>query len=126
MAIEAAAAALQEGHKIREIKRSETIPGKAWCTGTRSLLLFFGSLHRRKLLLRLGIVVPVAAVVVPPRAELVRDEPQCAGVPALAADGLVVVPSVGVAALHANAEASTEVVLERGGEPELQRSIAEP
>ena len=106
----------KKGHQIREIKRSETIPGKAWCTGTRSLLLFFGSLHRRKLLLRLGIVVPVAAEVVPPRAELVRDEPQCAGVSALAADGLVVVPSVGVAALHANAEASTEVVLERGGE----------
>jgi len=74
--------------------------------------LVFGSLLLLKLLLRLGVVVSVVVVEVgPPRAELVRDEPEGAGVSALAADGLVVVPPVRVAALHANAEASSEVVV---------------
>ena len=84
------------------------------CTGTLSLLLFWLSSSSLKLLLRLGVVVSVVVVEVsPPRAELVRDEPEGAGVSALAADGLIVVSSVGVAALHANAEASSEVVLEK-------------
>ena len=72
---------------------------------------FFGSLNSLKLLLRLGIVVPVAVEVVPPRAEPVGDESEGARVSALAADGFVVIATVGVAALHANAESSAEVVL---------------
>ena len=101
----------KKGHQIREIKRSETIPGKKKFGGHSVFIAVFGSLLRVRLLLRLGVIVPVVVVVVPPRAEPVRDEPEGAGVSALAADGLVVVAPVGVAALHADAEAVSEVVL---------------
>ena len=110
----AAAATHEESHQIREIKRSETIPGNKR-KGTPSLILsVLGSLlcsWSLKLLLRLGVVVPVAVEVVPPRAEPVGDEPEGAGVSALAADGLVVVAPVGGAALHADAEALAEIIL---------------